>query len=180
MGLVAVLESIAVGLLVFWLPGYAVSRATFPEWRVLRPWDPIRLLETIAFSFVLSVGLTVLVGFGLLTASPTGFQAYWTDPVLEAVLAAVTAGAGLVAWWRGAFSRSPPPVAAPSEPESPSDAWALMVELDRLQREERRLEHRRRRLPAQSPEGEQVEAELVRLREARTDLERHREAEYAR
>ncbi|MCL4308779.1 MAG: DUF1616 domain-containing protein [Candidatus Thermoplasmatota archaeon] len=172
-------EAILAGALIFFVPGYGVTRATFPEWRVLFPPRRLRLLETVALSFVVSVALTVIAGEILLSTSPSGFQAYWTDPVLEMFLAAISVVAFLVAWARGAFREAPPDAyhlvaTAPEE-----DPWMLMQELDRLERVRRRAMHRLRRSEAGSRESAQIQAEIDEIDSRRTKILREREQEYA-
>ena len=108
MTLLGLAEGVAGGLLLFFLPGYAVTKALFPEWRVRGPEGGRRLLETVTLSFVTSVGLTVVVGFGILDLVPGGFAATWSDPVLEGALAAVALVGFVAAFFRGAFARTPP------------------------------------------------------------------------
>jgi len=96
------LEAIVGGLLLFVVPGFAVARALFPEWRFRGPDGTLRALETATLSFVLSVALTVLVGSLLLGLAPGGFAAAWSDPVLEVALAAVALVAVAAGVLRGA------------------------------------------------------------------------------
>lgn len=171
-------EAIAGGLLFFVVPGYAVTRAMFPEWRLRGPGKLRRGLETATLSFVLSIGLTVLVGYALLSAAPGGFAASWSDPLLEVCLAAVAAAGFVAAALQGAFSRSPTPSRAASPEPGGEGAWELTRELDRLHREERRL-----RRSLRSGEDATAAAEARRRLEelgARVDsLERAREDQYA-
>ncbi len=177
MSLAAVPEAIAGLALVFFVPGYFVTKATFPEWRIRGPDGLRRLLEIGTLSFVLSVGLTVLVGGVLLAASPGGFQAYWSDPVLEAGLTAVALLAFAIGWVRGAFARTPP-APHPLEPSGGEEgAWELSRELDRLAREERRLLHQLRTGP--ESEAARVKEEVARVRAEISSLQSQREAAYA-
>jgi len=89
MTILSVVEGVAGGLLLFFVPGYALTKAVFPEWRVRGRNAGRRLVEVVTLSFVTSIGLTVVVGFGLLDLAPGGFSAAWSDPLLEAALAAV-------------------------------------------------------------------------------------------
>lgn len=172
-------ELVAGFLLVFFLPGYALTKATFPEWRLRGPDAILRFLETVTLAFVLSVTLTVLAGYALLAAAPGGFQAYWTDPVLEAVLAGIAAIAFVAGGLRGAYRHEPPPARA--RPDAPGDSGAGEVtrELDRIGREERRLAHELRVRGSDPAEGERLRAALARLETQRTELQRQREEEYA-
>jgi uncharacterized membrane protein len=173
-----VLEILAGFLLIFFVPGFAVTRATFPEWRVRGPGGRRRLVETVTLSFVLSVGLTVLVGYGLLAGGPTGFQASWSDPVLEAVLAGIAAVAFAVGVARGAYRREPPLPANPTL-EAEVDPLQLTRELDRLAREERRIRHQLRVGTLAPAEQERMEAQLGSILSERTELEARQEGSYA-
>ncbi len=173
--------SVAVGaLLVFFLPGFVVTRALWPERRLLRGAGAARaLLETITLSLVLSVVLTVLVGYLLLEISPGGFQAFWRDPVLEAVLAGIALvafGAGLV---QGAYFRSPltggPVVAGDGE----EGAWELGRRLERLRQRERQLERALARAPASSEGSVRLQGELEEVRAEAETVRRRREDQYA-
>ncbi len=176
MNLLAAPEAIVGGALLFFVPGYAVTRATFPRLRIRGPEGLRGALETVTLSFTLSVVLTVLVGFGLLRFSPGGFSAAWSDPLLEACLAAIAAVAFVVGLVEGSYA-SVPPTPAPLEPGT-EGVWELTRELDRLGREERRL----RRDLARSRTDPTATGELERrLEEVRTEvraLEARREAEY--
>jgi hypothetical protein len=171
-------EVVAGLLLLFFVPGYTVTKATFPEWRIRGPVATLRLLEVTTLSFVMSIVLTVILGYFLLVAGPTGFQAYWSNPELEALLAGVAAVGFIAGWFRGAYRRDPP--RAPS-PESADDtgAWELVEELDRLRREERRVRHDLRVARAESPEAVRLRQELDRIQTEATELKSRRETEYA-
>jgi len=173
------LEIVAGFLLVFFVPGYALAKATFPEWRVRGPDGLLRLVELVTLGFVLSVVLTVIVGYALLAAAPGGFQAYWTDPLLEAVLAGIAAIALVGGWFRGAYARIPPAATASDAPFGETGAWELSRELDRLAREERRVRHELRVHGSDPAEARRLRDELDRIDSERSELQRHREAEYA-
>ena len=165
-------------LLLFVVPGYAVTRAVFPEWRMRGENALRRGVEVLTLSFVLSVSLTVLLGYVLLSAFSGGFSAAWSDPLLEATLAAVTLVAGSVAYLRGAFARVPPiPPRWTEEEPGEEGAWEVTVELDRLAREERRLEHDLRRIGADPERTRVLRSSLEGVRAERESLERRREAE---
>jgi hypothetical protein len=166
-------------LLVFFVPGYALTKATFPEWRVRGSNALLRLVEIVTLSFVLSVVLTVLVGYVLLVAAPGGFQAYWTDPVLEAALAGVAAVGVAAGWLRGAYRREPPPAPSPEGGTGDEGAWELTRELEELGREERRIAHALRTQKDNPNEEAQLREALDHLRARREQLREHREAEYA-
>jgi len=174
-----VAEAIAGGLLLFFVPGYAVTKAAFPEWRVRAADGGRRLLEVVTLSFVTSIGLTVVVGFGLLDLAPGGFAAAWTDPVLEASLAAVALVAFVAAYVRGGFSATPPKASRPSEGSGEEGAWEISRELERLGRDERRVRHELRAGSKSPSESAQLRAELDAIESERDALRRQREEEYA-
>jgi hypothetical protein len=171
-------EAIAGLLLVFFVPGYAIARATFPEWRIRGREALLRLLETVTLAFVLSVVLTVLVGSALLL-TPAGFQAYWTAPVLEVVLAAIAAVGFAAAWLRGAFLAAPPAPSVNEAGAGDEGAWELTVQLEEIGREERRIRHSLRVDRPAPAEAARLEAELADLETRRNELRQKREAEYA-
>jgi uncharacterized membrane protein len=174
-----VAELVAGVLLIFFLPGFALTKATFPEWRVRGPAGLRRAIELGTLSFVLSVVLTVLVGYLLLVAAPGGFQAYWSDPVLEFVLTGVTVVAGIVGVLRGAYSRVPP--STPHDTARARDleegAWEVTRRLEHLQREERRIVHSLRVSESGGPEEQRLRTRLEQIRSESAELSRAREAE---
>ncbi len=178
MAVVPVLETVVGGLLLFVLPGLALTRAVFPEWRLQGPGGLRRVVETATLAFVMSIVLTVLVGSFLLL-SPGGFQAAWSDPVLEAVLAAITIVGFLVAGLRGGFSRSPPPSPVATGSTAEEGAWELTRELDRLAREERRLDREVRACAPGDPRAADLTRRLSDLRAQGAELRRRREEQYA-
>src|SRR5579859_7954789 len=110
-------------LLLFFLPGLALTQAIFPEWRLRGEAAIERIVTTGALALVLSVALTVVVGFGLLNL-PVGFSAAWSDPLLEEILAGIAILGAFVAWRRGAYRRiAPAPPAIESLPGD-ADGWA--------------------------------------------------------
>lgn len=171
------LEIVAGILLLFFVPGYFVTKATFPEWRIRGENALLRAIEIGTLSFVLSVTLTVLVGYFLLVGGPQGFEAAWSDPVLEAILFAIAILAFGVAVARGAFRSAPPTRTGASGPGEDLP-FELARELTRLDREESRL---RRELDGAGTVGEQtdLERQLDAVRARRTALQRRREGEYA-
>ena len=176
MGSVEAVESVAGLALVFFLPGFALARATFPEWRFRGPSGTVHLLETLTLSLVGSVVLTILLGIAFLNTS-VGFQATWSDPVLFAALAALTAVGLVGAWVRGAFATIPP--AGPNlEPEGGTEgAFEDIREIDRLRAEERRLRHRSRTLPRDDPERLRLNEEIARVEAQAAEIMARREAE---
>ncbi len=174
------LEILAGLLLVFALPGYAITKATFPEWRLRGPEALLHAVEIGTLSLVLSVTVTILVGFVLGALPGSYFQAGWSDPLLEAVLAAITSVALVAAVLRGAFRRAPPPApvaeTAPGE-EAPFD---LVRELEDDRRQARRLQHALRQLKPDDPRRPALEAELAATERRTQERLATREAEYAR
>lgn len=171
-------EAVVGGLLLFFVPGYAVTKALFPEWRVRGGDGGRRLLELVTLSFVTSVGLTILVGYGILNLAAGGFAAAWSDPLLESVLAAVALVALLVAILRGAFARTPPtPAGTPQEPGG-EGAWELSRELERLARNERRLQHELRGASGDAARVAELTRELDEVKAERDALRLRREEEY--
>jgi uncharacterized membrane protein len=179
MSVLGVAEGVVGGLLIFFVPGYAVTKALFPEWRVRGPEGARRLLEVVTLSFVTSLGLTVVVGYGILNLAPGGFAAAWSDPVLEAVLAAVALVAFVTAVARGSFARNPPEATREAEGAGEEGAWEVTRELDRLGRDERRLEHALRVASQNPAERARLSGELESVRAEREALRRRREEEYA-
>ncbi|HYA57397.1 MAG TPA: DUF1616 domain-containing protein [Thermoplasmata archaeon] len=178
MTILSVVEGVAGALLLFFVPGYALTKAIFPDWRVRGRNAGRRLVEVVTLSFVTSIGLTVVVGFGLLDLAPGGFSAAWSDPLLEAALAAVAGVALLASFVRGAWARTPPAVAAPSTPVGEEGAWELSRELERLGRDERRLEHALRVAAGTPADKARLSAELDSVKAEREALRRGREEEY--
>jgi len=178
MTLLGGLEALVGGLLVFFVPGFLVTRALFPDWELRGRASLARMVETVTLSFVLSLTLTVLVGNLLLASAPGGFQASWSDPVLEATLAGVAVvafGAGVA---RGAFDRKTPVRSRSVADPGGSGAWELTRELDRLGREERRLE-RALHASGGGAEERELREHLDKVRSKTEELRRRREAEYA-
>jgi hypothetical protein len=176
----ASLPEIIVGLLlVFALPGYAIAKATFPEWRLRGPVALLRVVEIGTLSLVLSVTVTILVGFVLGNLPGSFFQAGWTDPLLEAILAAIAAVGLVVATLRGGFSRIPPMAPAPEPSPGEEDPMALLRALDDNQRHARRLQHALRQLKADDPQRGRLESELAETQRRAQELRTNREAEYA-
>ena len=171
-------ESVVGGLILFFVPGFFVARALFPEWKFRGPGALMRIVETVTLSFVLSLVLTVLAGYVLLSAAPGGFQSAWSDPVLEAILAGVAVVALGAAIARGAFSRAGPTVPRAASDAGEYDAWELSRELERLGREERHLEHALRATHG-TEEARQIREHLEQVRAKTDELRRRREAEYA-
>lgn len=179
MSAISPIETVVGGLLVFVLPGLAVSRALFPEWPLTGPLALRRWVELLTLAFVLSVVLTVLVGYFLLVGAPGGFRAAWSDPVLEEALAAITVVAVVFGYFRGAYRRGPPVPTRAVPPAPEEGAFELTRRLDRLNREERRIRHALRTGTKDEGERHRLAARLEELRAEGADLARQREAEYA-
>lgn len=165
-------------LLVFVLPGYTLTKALFPDWRVRGPVAGLRAVEILSLSLVTSVALTIVAGFALLVLPGQGFAASWSDPVLEGALAGIAVVALGVGMVRGAYAHDPPP-APPLEPSpGADDGWALVGRLEAIDRERRRLLHQLRREGATGPEAERRRATLTALDQEAETIRRRREEEY--
>jgi len=175
----SLLEAVAGLVLVFFLPGYATTRAIFPEWRIRGREAWRRAVETATLSFVLSVGWTVVVGYLLLAAAPGGFQASWTDPELEGALLVISLAAFFLGWRTGAFAKDPPASKGPLPDPGGDGAWELTRRLDRLSLEERRLQHALRLADRSGPTAADLQVQLSALREESSRLRRDQERQYA-
>lgn len=163
-------------LLVFLLPGYALAKALFPDWRLRGDAAALRVVELLTLSLVLSVAITILVGFVLANGPGPGFSASWNEPVLEVVLAAITLIGLAAGAARGAYARTPP--APPPLEASPGsdDGWGLVVRLESIDRERRRAEHQLRR--ASESQAEHWRTTIAELDREAAALRARREAEY--
>lgn len=167
-------------LLFFVLPGFTLSRALWPEWR-LRGRDGVETMAKLATSsLVLSVALLILVGFVLGNAPGGLFQASPSDPLLELILAAMTAIFLVLAFLRGAFSEVPPSAPRFSTPPlaGEDDLPEVWREFEAMAREESKL-RRRLRLETRenSPEADATRQALETLKARRREREAQREAE---
>jgi hypothetical protein len=167
---------IALGLaLLFFLPGFAVSRALFPEWRFRGGW--IRVTEILTLSLILSVALTILIGFTLGNLPGALFQASWSDPILEVILGGITIAGLAGAWVRGGLARVPPaPLRGPAAP-GPDRPFELIRALDQLASQERGL--RRRLRHSAATERPRLEVEIRELQRRQATLLSAREADLA-
>jgi hypothetical protein len=173
------LESVAGGLLLFAVPGLAWTRALFPEWRIAGPLAITRAVETATLGFLLSLSLTILVGFSLTFGPSAPFPSGWSNPELEEILAAIAAIGFVVALLRGGFAKEPPPAPA-REPAGGADApTPLLEEIAAIRTEERRVRHQLRKGGLAAGERTRLEGELEALRDRSDRLRRAREAEYA-
>lgn len=177
-GLSAV-ETAAGLLLVFFVPGYAIAKALFPDWRVRGREGLRRLVELVTLSFLLSVVLTVLVGYFEMTLAPGGFRSYWADPVLEVSLTAVAVVAFALGLARGAYRTVPPPRPAVAPYGGEEGVFDLTLELDRLRREGQRIRHALRTGSPTASERDRLRTRLEEVEGASAELQRRREAEYA-
>jgi uncharacterized membrane protein len=172
---------LAIGLpILFFVPGYTLTKALFPEWRVRGETALQRALEIAVLAFVLSVVLTVLVGWTLLSVAPGGFQAEWSDPLLQTILAGIALVGFVAGWVRGAYAHDPPVRVVPTEDVGEEGAWELTRRLEELAREQRRLEHRLRVSSADGEERVSLQQDIDRLRREQESLGRQREAAYGR
>jgi hypothetical protein len=171
-------EVVVGGLLLYALPGYTVTKALFPEWRIRGEVALLRAIEIGTLSLVLSVTFTVLAGFALGALPGSLFQAGWGDPLLELLLAAIAALGAAAGLLRGAYRRHPP--AAPAlVPDPGTDAWTLLRQLEDLHRRERRLQHALRRSSLPADERLRLQTELGEVIRRAESLTQSREAEYA-
>ncbi|MCI4347328.1 MAG: hypothetical protein L3J97_01750 [Thermoplasmata archaeon] len=165
-------------LLLFGLPGWGVTKAVFPEWRLRGPEALLRTVEVGTLSVVLSVALTVLVGFGLGALPGNLFQVGWSDPLLESILAAMAGIALAVAALRGAF-RARAPLGPVLESSPGEDApFALVAELESNRREFRRLRHSLRQLSPGDPARPELARKVAALEEEFRRVRERRETEY--
>lgn len=172
-------QAVAGGALVFFVPGYAVAKAVFPERRLVGPTAVAWALELVALAFVLSVVLTVTVGYVLLAGTPGGFSASWTDPRLEGGLAAIALVAFVAGWQEGAYARVPPARRRTIEEPGTGGAWELSDRLDRLQRERLGLDRQLRATPStDAGRIAQLTADRDRVVAEEEELRRRREEEY--
>jgi hypothetical protein len=167
------------GLLLFALPGYAWSRALFPEWRIRGEHALDHAVRIGTLAFVWSLAFVVVVGSTLAEVPSLGFSAAWSNPRLELILAGLSAIGLVLAWLRGAF-RSGGVAAGLGAAPGEDTPLPWLVEFDRLEREERRL---RRALARSAPDSEGARlltTELDRLKVESRTLRQRREEEYAR
>lgn len=165
------------GALLFALPGYAWSRALFPEWRLRGPTALDTAVRLGTLSFVWSLAILVVVGSALSEIPSLGFSAAWSDPRLELLLAGLTLIGFAVAALRGAFSAPVEPAPRASAPEDSSPLPTLR-QLDRIAREESRVRRALRRSPAGSEGRARLEEELGRLRARSEEIRRARQEDY--
>jgi hypothetical protein len=167
------------GLLLFALPGYAWTRALFPEWRLRGVHALDRAVRTGTLSFVWSLAFVVVVGSTLSEIPSLGFSAAWSDPRLELLLAGLSAIGFTLAILRGAFR---PEMGGNVAPPGPGEDSPLpwLREFDRIAREERRLKRALARSAPDSEGARRLASELDRLDSESRSLRRRREEQYAR
>ncbi|MCI4334556.1 MAG: DUF1616 domain-containing protein [Thermoplasmata archaeon] len=166
------------GALLFALPGYAWSRALFPEWRLQGRYALDHAVRLGTLSFVWSLAFLVVVGSTLSELPGLGFSAAWSDPRLEIVLAGLTAAGAAVAVLRHLLPATTPSPSA-ERPRGADSPLGLHRELDRITREERRLRRALARSPAGSEGASRLSEELERLRAESVTLRERRQEEYA-
>ncbi|MCI4353111.1 MAG: DUF1616 domain-containing protein [Thermoplasmata archaeon] len=165
-------------LLLFGLPGWGVTKAVFPEWRLRGPEALLRTVEVGTLSLVLSVALTVLVGFGLGALPGNLFQTGWSDPLLEIILAAIAGIALAIAALRGGFRREAPHGPAPEPSPGEEAPFALVEKLESNRREFRRVRHALRQLSPGDPVRSELEKRVAILDDEFRRVRERREAEY--
>ena len=162
-------------LLFFFVPGFLLVKALWPEWRVRGPTGAENLLKLLAGGVILSTALSLLIGFYL---GNTGlFQAGPSDPILEATLAGLSAAFAIAGWFRGAYARTPPtpaPIAGEVLPGE-EDTLDYLASLGELGREERRLRHEVRVARKAGQETGSVQKQLDETIARRKGLEQERE-----
>lgn len=167
-------------LLFFFVPGYLLVKALWPEKRWRGPQGPMTAVEMLTGGFVASLAIFLVVGFalgnsGLFYASPS-------SPTLEGLLAGLALVFFALGWFRGAFRQDPPPAPSYVEPPLPGEE-DLEPTLEKFQRwatEERGLQRalrRARREGSSASEVERLKSELETLRTTRRKAEKDREAE---
>jgi hypothetical protein len=166
------------GALLFALPGYAWSRALFPEWRLRGRMALDHAVRLGTLSFVWSLAILVVVGSTLSEIPSLGFSAAWSDPRLELLLGGLTLIGFAAAALRGAFSPAVPD-SGPSSPRGEGSPLPTLRQLDRLTREENRLRRALRRSAAGSEGRSRLEEELDRVRARSEEIRRARQEEYA-
>jgi hypothetical protein len=168
--------------LFFFVPGYLLVKALWPEKRWKGPEAPITALEMVTGGFLASLGLFLVIGFAL---GNTGvFQAGPSDPLLEEILLGLSVLFLVVGWVVGAYRKEAP--AAPSfvEPPGPGeeDLGPVLDQFQRWNREERDLRreiHRLRREGGSADALKQKQEELDGLRASRRQAEADRQRSLA-
>lgn len=170
------LFSLAALVLLFFLPGYLLMKALWPEHRVRGPGGRLWLLQVLAGGVVLSTVLSILIGFYL--GNVGLFQAGPSQPYLEALLGALSAVFFVAGWFRGAFARTAPAPAPVGGEELPAedDTGDYWKSLEEMARTERRLRHEIRSLRKSGKDDRVPTQELNALTDRRKQLQQSRES----
>jgi membrane protein implicated in regulation of membrane protease activity len=170
------LFSVVALLLFFFVPGFLLMKALWPEWRFRGVKGLERGLTLVAGGVVLSVALTIIIGFYL---GNTGlFQAGQGNPLLEEILAAISVVCLIAGWWRGAYSAKAPPESRLTEPPlyGEDDADSFGSTMEQIARDQRRIRHELRIAKRDDPrEAERLQGELDSLASRQRAMERERE-----
>ncbi len=169
------LFALAALALFFFLPGFVWVRALWPEKRFRGPEAVENVVEGLTAGFLLSLALTILIGFGL-GNGPGTFQAAPSDPLLETILAILTAGGLAAGWLRGGWG--PHSTAGGAEPSSPpEDLEGTISRFEDMEAEERELS---RALKGSRGAGEAsgLRQRLADLRARRRAAEQQRQQEF--
>jgi hypothetical protein len=165
-------------VLFFFLPGYLLMKALWPEWRIRGKAAVERGVTMVTGAVVSSTAMTILVGFVL--GNTASFQAGPDNPLLEAVLLVLSVAFFLVGLWRGAYSKWPLP--SPSYAEhalkGEDDTEAFVEEIEAIVREELRLKAEIKHAKRENPEkAERLKEELDAHVSRRRELEKARESQ---
>ncbi len=89
-------------ILVFFLPGYMITKAIFPKKNAFHP--DYSFVYTFTFSVVLSIITVILLGilFQSIGPNPETGEGYFKTPYIVASLLFISAVFFLIGWWRGA------------------------------------------------------------------------------
>lgn len=164
-------------LLYFFVPGYLLVKALWPEKRWKGPKAEITAVEMVTAGFLSSLGLLLVIGFVL--GNSNAFQASAADPLLEEILAALSLVFLALGWFRGAYAREPPQVPSFVEPVSPGeeDLASTFGRLESLLRDEREAQRslrqaRREKAPSEDLRALEARVEEVRAKRRRAQQER--------
>jgi hypothetical protein len=171
-----VLFEVLAAALFFFVPGFFLLRALFPEWRMRGEGGREHALVLFTGGIVLSVVLTILIGFYL--GNVGLFQAGMSDPLLEEILGGLSLIFLVVGIARGAFAPVPPPPSRFVEVTLPGedDGAEFLAELAEMGARERRLRHEIRKARREgSRDLPTLESQLSELLARRGELERSRD-----
>lgn len=165
--------------LFFFVPGYLLVKALWPEKRWAGPGAPIVALEMVTGGFLASLGLFLVVGFVL--GNTSSFAAGPGDPFLEEILLGLSAAFFVVGWFLGAYRKEAPATPSFVEPPAPGEAdlGPVLDTFQGLNREERELRREIHRLRREGGKPEELaqrreELEAVRGRRRQAEQERQR------